>query len=208
MVRGITSPQPEQQSVLNFDPCHYLPRRWGLRWGDNLWTLTFNPEAWAGPCNDNLVCIWNKWDKHSELSGWKIQTDLGSIHPQMNGRKNCKFFFHMKLYWKRLPTKQVSTVSACRCIYMVWEDYCTTSFSLTNITPHFCRWVQALFHGWLDWNKVPSYSTFEITQSLCHNCPIRTFYTEEPLEEIERDQEACFCVWEKTDRVMKVAWLI
>lgn len=54
---GSTSPRPEQHSVLNFDPCHYLPRRWGLGWGDNLWTLTSNPEAWAGPCQDNLMSI-------------------------------------------------------------------------------------------------------------------------------------------------------
>lgn len=50
MVRGFTSPRPEQRSMLNFDPSHYLPRRWGLGWGDNLWTLTFNPGAWAGLC--------------------------------------------------------------------------------------------------------------------------------------------------------------
>lgn len=54
---GSTSPRPEQHSPLNFDPSHYLPRRWGLGWGDNLWTLTSNPEAWAGPCQDNLMNI-------------------------------------------------------------------------------------------------------------------------------------------------------
>lgn len=54
---GSTSPRPEQHSLLNFDPSHYLPRRWGLGWGDNLWTLTSNPEAWAGPCQDNLMSI-------------------------------------------------------------------------------------------------------------------------------------------------------
>lgn len=48
VVRGFTSPRPEQRSVLNFDPSHYLPRRWGLDWGDNLWTLTFNPEQASG----------------------------------------------------------------------------------------------------------------------------------------------------------------
>lgn len=49
-VKGFTSPQPDQWGMLNFDPSHYLPRRWSLGWGDNLWTLTFNPEVWAGPC--------------------------------------------------------------------------------------------------------------------------------------------------------------
>lgn len=56
-LRGFTSPRPEQRSMLNFDPSHYLARRWGWGWGDNLWTLTPNPGAWAGPCEDNPVCV-------------------------------------------------------------------------------------------------------------------------------------------------------
>lgn len=45
-LRGFTSPWPKQQSTLNFDLSHYLPRRWG----DNLWTLASNPGAW-------VVCV-------------------------------------------------------------------------------------------------------------------------------------------------------
>ena len=56
-LRGFTSPRPEQRSMPNFDPSHYLARRWVWGWGDNLWTLTPNPGAWAGPCEDNPVCV-------------------------------------------------------------------------------------------------------------------------------------------------------
>lgn len=88
---GSTSPRPEQHSVLNFDPSHYLPRRWGLGWGDNLWTLTSNPEAWAGPCQDNLmrICVSAMEEKRQQLEfrGRKTQSK------KKNRRPNLVFYF-------------------------------------------------------------------------------------------------------------------
>lgn len=74
LVEGFNSPWPEQRSMLNGDPSHYLPRHWGLGWGDNLWTLTFNPGGLDCASTVAYVCFLVMNDKkHNSPSSKKTQ---------------------------------------------------------------------------------------------------------------------------------------
>lgn len=133
-VRGLSSPQTEQPSMLNFDPSHYLPRRWGWGWGDNLWTLTFNPEAWGGPCQDNLVSVCTSETEENrqnrKFEGCEIQTwkwENVTINEQ---QKNSPSIWTCAEKAAHSAQGERCNMSLpCRCPDVVWGDFCTTSFS-------------------------------------------------------------------------------
>lgn len=144
VVRGFTSPWPKQRSMLNFDPSHYLARRWGLGWGDNLWTLTFNP----GPaqCKERRVvlhrCVSGKWETQKERestgnSGSGGITYFGSCNEGMSEKLNSP----ISSYLEKKKAANSAKVLHCfpfmlsnlspRCIGMLsGQCFYTTSFSL------------------------------------------------------------------------------
>lgn len=108
-VKGFTSPRPKQWSMPNFDLAHYLPRRWGLGWGDNLWTLTFHPEVWARTKLD-----FHKWDvKMRERRAFRVRQYLW---------KYC-------WRWKQKYTQEGLFLTSLRCVLSRWSSGLTPLYS-------------------------------------------------------------------------------
>lgn len=125
-VRGFTSPRPEQRSVLNFDPSHYLRRRWGLGWGDNLWTLTSNPEAWAGPRQDNLMSICTSETQGKETAlRFRGAKDLNVLQKNVT----VHFFF---FFWK---SQTAYSAESGQCLICLCHVYVYVRRGLT-LVPH------------------------------------------------------------------------